>query len=88
MYCIQMDQVIVLWKKRIRFSEKKKQLKMKWGFPNLIIEFSVDIFGRPAIDSWNPKDIYSLGYKNINFLKIQSIVVTCPSQCDKTKKHQ
>ena len=30
---------------------RKKKLKMKWGFPNLIIEFSVDIFRRPAIDS-------------------------------------
>ena len=75
-------------KKKDKIFRKKKQIKMKWGFPNLIIEFSVDIFGRTAIDSWNPKDIYSLGYKNTSFLKIQSIVVTCPSQCDKTKKHQ
>ena len=82
-----MDQVIVLWKKRIRFSVKK-QLKIKWGFPYLIIDFLVDIFWRTAIDSWNPKDTYPLGYENANFLKVQSIVATCPSQCDKPKKHQ
>ena len=63
-----MDQVIVLWKKRIRFSVKK-QLKIKWGFPYLIIDVLVDIFWRTAIDSWNPKDIHSLGYENTNFLK-------------------
>ena len=38
-------------KKKDKIFRKKKQLKMKWGFPNLIIEFSVDIFGRTAIDS-------------------------------------